>query len=173
MRKDFGEKAERKWRFNAFDIILALLLVAALVALAIMIVHFFPEQSSTTGDTKITYIITVTDVPEAVSSQLKTGQTVFDIKTGKALGEVAAVACPLCDKGSQRGNGRAGSEYCSGQVRYQRNCDRLCKKHPCRLLCKRSADRLRHILRIQNADRLAWRLLRISENTVISLFYYK
>jgi len=92
MRKDFGEKAERKWRFNAFDIILALLLVAALVALAIMIVHFFPEQSSTTGDTKITYIITVTDVPEAVSSQLKTGQTVFDIKTGKALGEVAAVA---------------------------------------------------------------------------------
>ena len=116
MRKEHSENTERKFRLNIFDIILIILLVAAFAALVSVFVRLLPEKDETAGDTKITYVITVTDVSETVAAQIMTSQTVYDAVTGKALGTVSAVAtAPYIVKGVDEETGNLVANTVSGR----------------------------------------------------------
>ena len=116
MRKDHSENAERKWRFNIFDFILLALLIAALVALGALFVNMLPEKDTTSGDTQISYVITVTDVAESIAAQIQTGQTVYDTATGRALGTVSAVATsPYIVKGVNEATGELVANTIAGR----------------------------------------------------------
>lgn len=83
--------SEGKRRLNAFDIVLIVVLVGLLVFLTVWALKTLPTGSST-GDTFVSYVIAVSDLPEGIGDQVTEGQALYDFESGVYIGEVTAVS---------------------------------------------------------------------------------
>ena len=104
MRKENGEK---KSFINIVDLLFwafVLFIAAILISNVFKLFPILPK--STNNDINLNYVVTVTDMPETIASQIINGQTVYDVNTGKALGTVSSVvSTPYIIKGINQETG--------------------------------------------------------------------
>ena len=91
MRNDRNENGERRIQFNVFDIILTVMFVALVGVIIAIVIQALPETPQANNDKELTYVVTVTNVPEKVAAQLSEKQVVYDVSTGKSIGTVTKV----------------------------------------------------------------------------------
>lgn len=91
MRNDRNENGERRFQFNVFDIILTVMFVALVGVIIAIVIQALPDTPQADNDRELTYVVTVTDVPEKVVSQLVEKQMIYDVSTGKSIGTVNSV----------------------------------------------------------------------------------
>ncbi|MBQ9115711.1 MAG: hypothetical protein IJY04_01685, partial [Clostridia bacterium] len=78
MPKENNGRNGQKPFINIIDLLFILAVIAIAVFIALNVAELFPKDSAlTAGDVELTYVITVTDVPEEIAPQILNGQTVY------------------------------------------------------------------------------------------------
>lgn len=80
-----------KHRLNAFDIILIVAITILLVASAVRIFNIYPHLGSQSS-TQISFVLSVSDLPQGVGEQLREGDKLYDTESGSYLGTVTAIS---------------------------------------------------------------------------------
>ena len=91
MRKANTETNRKKATFTLIDVFCVLVAVAILLFIVPNIMQAIPLTPTTGGNVKMSYVITVTDVPEAVMSQIQSDQIIYDIETDEMLGTISSI----------------------------------------------------------------------------------
>ncbi|MBR2459982.1 MAG: DUF4330 domain-containing protein [Clostridia bacterium] len=86
-----GEKKSREYRFNIFDVILIVIFMAVIVSVAMLVIRSLPDDGTLTGNVRVSYVISVNDIPEEVGDEVAVGQKVYDASTGEIIGTVSSV----------------------------------------------------------------------------------
>ena len=104
MQKNSGKK---KFKVNVFDLILlAIIIGCIIVGINMVSADLIPSITETGVEVKLSYTVTVSNIPEEVADQIASGQTVYDISTGQALGTVSNVTkSPYVIKGIDQATG--------------------------------------------------------------------
>lgn len=117
MPKENNGRNGQKPFINIIDLLFILAVIAIAVFIALNVAELFPKDSAlTAGDVELTYVITVTDVPEEIAPQILNGQTVYDVNTGKILGTVSSVVpTPYTVKGINQETGEIVANTLEGR----------------------------------------------------------
>ena len=104
MQKSSGKK---KFKFNVFDVILLVIVIGCIiVGINMVSADIVPSLTETGVEVKLSYTITVNNIPEEVADQIASGQTVYDLATGQELGTVSNVTkSPYVIKGIDQATG--------------------------------------------------------------------
>lgn len=76
---------------NAFDIILLIVIVALVAMIAVWAIKNLPGTADAPGDSSVSYVISVSDLPEGIGEQLAEGQKLYSLDSGVYIGEITAV----------------------------------------------------------------------------------
>ena len=89
LQRNSGKK---KFKFNVFDLILLIIVVGCIiVGINMVSADIIPTLTESGVEVKLSYTITVNNIPEEVADQIADGQTVYDVATGQVLGTVSHV----------------------------------------------------------------------------------
>ena len=107
----------KKTFINVIDLLFIAAVILVLVFIVVNIMDVLPKNNpASTGDVKLTYVITVTDIPEDVAPQIINGQTVYDASTGKILGTISSVVpTPYTVKGINQSTGEIVANTVEGR----------------------------------------------------------
>ena len=81
MRKSNTETNRKKAAFTVIDALGWIIILATVWVIGTNILHALPLTPTTNGDVKMTYVLTVTDLPEDILTQIKTDQIIYDRDT--------------------------------------------------------------------------------------------
>lgn len=90
MKKTNSEK-NRKIGITLIDVFCILLAFVILFFLGTDISRALPLTPTTGGDVKTSYVLTVSNVPESILSQIQSNQLIYDSATGKTLGTISSI----------------------------------------------------------------------------------
>ena len=106
MRKNNTESNRKKAVFTAIDALCCIIIILIAWIIIPNILHALPMTPTTSGGVKMSYVITVTDVPESLVSQMHNDQIIYDMETGEVLGTVSSiVSTPYIIKGINQSTG--------------------------------------------------------------------
>ena len=116
MRKSNTETNRKKAAFTVIDALCWIIIVAIAWLIIPNILHALPLTPTTSGEVKMTYVITVTDLPEDIVAQIKTDQVIYDLQSGEALGTVSSIVhTPYIIKGVNQSTGELISNTVEGR----------------------------------------------------------
>ena len=116
MPKKHTEGNRKKAAFTVIDALCCIVIVAIAWVIIPNIMHALPLTPTTSGDVKMSYVLTVTDVPEDILSQIKTDQVIYDRESGVALGTISSIVhTPYIIKGVNQTTGELISNTVEGR----------------------------------------------------------
>ncbi len=116
MRKSNTETNRKKATFTVIDALCGIIILAIGWVIISNIIHALPLTPTTSGDVKMTYVLTVTNVPEDIMTQIKTDQVIYDRDSGEALGTVSSIVhTPYIIKGINQTTGELISNTVEGR----------------------------------------------------------
>ena len=78
-------------RFNIFDLLLILIFASVAVVLLVLGLRAVPNMAKESGNSSVTYVISVAEVHDTVAAQLKKDQRIYDVETGEEIGVIFSV----------------------------------------------------------------------------------
>ena len=116
MRKSNTETNRKKAAFTVIDALGWIIILATVWVIGTNILHALPLTPTTNGDVKMTYVLTVTDLPEDILTQIKTDQIIYDRDTGEMIGTVSSIVqTPYIVKGINQSTGELISNTVEGR----------------------------------------------------------
>lgn len=91
MDNTVNKTEQKKWKFNAFDVVLLLLVLAIIVAALWVFDPFYMFSGDQKQPASITYVVVFRGVDDDVSGGIKNGDTVMGAATSDVLGKVTSV----------------------------------------------------------------------------------
>ena len=116
MRKDNTENSRKKAVFTVIDVICIAVAILMLAVLIPNILDALPLTPTMSGDVSMTYVISVTDVPESLLTQIQRDQIIYDLQSGEMLGTISSIVhTPYVITGINSENGEQISNTVEGR----------------------------------------------------------